>query len=72
MVAYEYCRRVTWRASKTFYWGSSFLPQSKRRAIWAIYAFCRTVDDIVDETVKLTPAEGHLSGSVAPRKALDS
>lgn len=72
MVAYEYCRRVTRRASKTFYWGSSFLPQPKRRAIWAIYAFCRTVDDIVDEALKLTPAKGHLSGSVAPRKALDN
>ena len=72
MEAYEYCRRVTQRASKTFYWGSSFLPQPKRRAIWAIYAFCRTVDDIVDEAVKLTPAKGHLSGSIAPRKALDA
>jgi len=72
MEAYEYCRRVTQRASKTFYWGSSFLPQPKRRAIWAIYAFCRTVDDIVDEADKLTPAKGHLSGSIAPRKALDA
>ena len=49
--AYDYCRRVTRRASKTFYWGSMFLPPSKRRAIWAVYAFCRVVDDIVDEAI---------------------
>ncbi len=57
--AYDYCRRITQRASKTFYWGSVFLPQPKRRAIWAVYAFCRVVDDIVDEAIEveqLTPA----------------
>ena len=47
--AYDYCRRVVQRASKTFYWGSLFLPPPKRRAIWAVYAFCRVVDDIVIE-----------------------
>ncbi len=37
-VAYEYCRQVTRQASKTFYWGSAFLPPAKRRVVWAIYA----------------------------------
>ncbi len=70
--AYEYCRQVTRRASKTFYWGSAFLPFVKRRAIWAIYALCRVVDDIVDEgydPIALRP--GHLSGADTPGKALD-
>ncbi|GAC1394019.1 MAG: phytoene/squalene synthase family protein [Ktedonobacteraceae bacterium] len=72
MEAYDYCRRVTQRASKTFYWGSVFLPQPKRRAVWAIYALCRIVDDIVDEEMHPdTPQVGHLSGSSTPKRELD-
>jgi phytoene synthase len=52
--AYEYCRQVTRRASKTFYWSSLFLPRHKRMAAWAIYAFCRSVDDIADTPEKDT------------------
>jgi phytoene synthase len=69
--AYDYCRRVTQQASKTFYWGSMFLPPPKRRAIWAVYAFCRVVDDVVDEALdpqKQRP--GHLTGSNSPEAAL--
>lgn len=70
--AYEYCRQVTRHASKTFYWGSAFLPAEKRRAIWAIYALCRVVDDIVDEGYDPTsPRPGHLSGADDPLQALD-
>ncbi|GLV58806.1 phytoene desaturase [Dictyobacter sp. S3.2.2.5] len=69
--AYEYCRQLTQRASKTFYWGSLFLPQPKRQAVWAIYAFCRMVDDIVDEEVEASPAMGHLRGMIAPDRAID-
>lgn len=46
--AYEVCRRITRRAAKTFYWGSLLLPRRKRLAAWALYAFCRTIDDSVD------------------------
>ncbi|HBE28348.1 MAG TPA: hypothetical protein DDW25_05595 [Ktedonobacter sp.] len=68
--AYDYCRRVTQRASKTFYWGSMFLPPAKREAIWAVYAFCRVVDDIVDEALDIwTPRRGHLVGSSTPIQA---
>lgn len=71
-VAYEYCRQVTRQASKTFYWGSTFLPPAKRRAVWAIYAFCRTVDDIVDEMADcISPRTGHLRGVDAPSQSLD-
>ncbi len=70
--AYDYCRRVTQRASKTFYWGSVFLPQPKRRAVWAVYALCRIVDDIVDEEMHPdTPQAGHLSGASDPKRELD-
>jgi len=72
MEAYDYCRRVTQRASKTFYWGSVFLPQPKRRAVWAVYALCRIVDDIVDEEMHPdTPQAGHLHGSSNPKRELD-
>lgn len=71
--AYNYCQQVARRASKTFYWGSMFLPPPKRSAIWAVYALCRVVDDIVDEAVAPdTPRVGHLSGAAHPLYELDA
>ena len=46
--AYEVCRRVTSTHAKTFYAASHFIPSNKRNACYAVYAFCRYVDDIVD------------------------
>jgi phytoene synthase len=46
--AYEYCREVSWKHAKTFYFATHFLPAPKRRAVHAVYALCRYVDDIVD------------------------
>ncbi len=56
--SYRACRELTKTASKTFYMASLFLGPEKRRAIWAIYAFCRTADDIVDRN---TPATERLA-----------
>lgn len=47
--AYNYCRQIAQQIARTFYYGSLFLPMEKRRATWALYAFCRTADDIADE-----------------------
>ncbi|MCM3610077.1 phytoene/squalene synthase family protein [Planococcus sp. MERTA32b] len=47
--AYRFCEEVIAANSKSFYKSFSMLPKEKRKAVWAIYAFCRTVDDIVDE-----------------------
>ena len=47
--AYDYCRRLTHRCGPHFSVGSRFLPTPKRNAIYAVYAFCRYADDIVDE-----------------------
>lgn len=47
--AYRYCRRLTHRCGPHFSVGFRFLPTSKRNAIYAVYAFCRYADDIVDE-----------------------
>jgi phytoene synthase len=46
--AYELSRRITRKGSKTFYFSTVFLPKEKRRAMWAIYCFCRFTDDMVD------------------------
>lgn len=48
--AYRLCARITAQHSRSFYMASSFLPRAKRQAIRAMYAFCRTVDDIVDDS----------------------
>lgn len=58
--AYSYCQQIIHHASKTFTWGSRLLPPQKRRAAWAIYAFCRVVDDIADETGDVATARAHL------------
>ncbi len=46
--AYELCRRITADYAKTFYLGTMLLPKEKRKAIWAIYAWCRRTDELVD------------------------
>ncbi len=46
--AYELCRQITAEYSKTFYLGTLLMPPAKRRAIWAIYVWCRRTDELVD------------------------
>jgi len=45
----EYCRAKTAAAGSSFSYAFLFLPPERRRAITALYAFCREVDDVVDE-----------------------
>ncbi len=65
--AYDTCRDVTRVASKTFYLASRFLSPRKRRAVWAVYAFCRTADDLVDSTA---PPGDRLAAIEALERAL--
>ena len=46
--AYESCRQETATWAKTFYLGTLLLPPEKRRAIWAIYVWCRRTDELMD------------------------
>ncbi len=46
--SYELCREITAKYSKTFYLGTMLMPEVKRRAIWAIYVWCRRTDELVD------------------------
>jgi phytoene synthase len=48
--AYEYCESVTRNHAKSFYFAAKFLPKHKQKAVFAVYAFCRHVDDEVDES----------------------
>ena len=45
----EYCQDKAAASGSSFYYSFLFLPKEKRRAITALYAFCREVDDVVDE-----------------------
>ena len=56
----RFCTALTKSSGSNFYYSFLFLPKERREAIYAVYAFCRDVDSIVDEPV---------SGS-DPRKTL--
>ena len=45
----QYCQDKAAKSGSSFYYSFRFLPPHKRRAITALYAFCREVDDVVDE-----------------------
>jgi 15-cis-phytoene synthase len=45
----EYCQQKAAQSGSSFYYSFMFLPPPRRRAITALYAFCREVDDVVDE-----------------------
>ena len=45
----EYCQEKTVQSGSSFYYSFLFLPPERRLAITALYAFCREVDDTVDE-----------------------
>ncbi len=45
----EYCQNKAAQSGSSFYYAFLFLPPERRRAITALYAFCREVDDVVDE-----------------------
>lgn len=47
--SYKYCRKIARSAARNFYYGFVLLPDAKRDALCALYAFMRGVDDISDE-----------------------
>ena len=46
----EYCQQKAAQSGSSFYYSFLFLPPERRRAITALYAFCREVDDVVDDS----------------------
>jgi len=57
----EYCRQKAARSGSSFYYSFLFLPPERRRAITALYAFCREVDDIADEVSDTDVARAKLA-----------
>ncbi len=62
--AYEICRKETQQWAKTFYLGTLLLPYKKRKAIWAIYVWCRRTDELMDSPEALKKSEDELSESL--------
>jgi 15-cis-phytoene synthase len=58
--AYELCRQVTAEYAKTFYLGTRLMSAEKRRAIWAIYVWCRRTDELVDGEQAATTTDATL------------
>ncbi|HEV3011533.1 MAG TPA: presqualene diphosphate synthase HpnD [Burkholderiales bacterium] len=57
----EYCQQKAAASGSSFYYSFLFLPAERRRAITALYAFCREVDDVVDETSEMEIAAAKLA-----------
>ena len=47
--SYARCRELNKRYGTTYYWSTKVLPRVKQHHVWALYAFCRYADDIVDD-----------------------
>ncbi len=67
--AAAYCGKVTAKSKSNFYYAFFFLPRDQREALEAIYAYCRLVDDVVDEEA---PVEKKLAGIAHWRRELDA
>lgn len=46
--SFEHCHQITRRRARNFYYGLKLLPEPKRSAMYAIYAFMRACDDLAD------------------------
>ena len=65
--AYQYCEQVTTAQARNFSYGIKLLPPAKRRALSAVYAFARRIDDIGDGTL---PAADKLTALAQAREAV--
>lgn len=57
----QYCQDKAAASGSSFYYSFLFLPEERRRAITALYAFCREVDDVVDEVSEIEAARMKLA-----------
>jgi phytoene synthase len=66
--AYRHCESITRHSARNFYYGIALLPHDKRRALCALYAMARRIDDIGDD---LGPIPARLAALGAVRQDLD-
>ncbi|RTL48675.1 MAG: squalene synthase HpnD [Rhodocyclaceae bacterium] len=57
----DYCQQKSAASGSSFYYSFLFLPPERRQAIMALYAFCREVDDVVDECSDTAMARAKLA-----------
>lgn len=57
----EYCQQKTASSGSSFYYSFLFLPPAQRQAITALYAYCRQIDDVVDECSDASVASAKLN-----------
>ena len=57
----DYCQEKAAASGSSFYYSFLFLPKPQREAITALYAFCREVDDVVDECSEIALARTKLA-----------
>lgn len=67
--AAAYCAKLTQKSQSNFYYAFLFLPRERREALEAVYAYCRLVDDVVDEEATV---EAKLAGIEKWRRELDA
>ena len=68
-LAYSHCQRVTRQNARNFYYTFRPMPYAKRRAMYAVYAYCRLCDDIADGEL---PLEAKYRGFEEVRRNLQS
>lgn len=66
----QYCQEKAAQSGSSFYYSFLFLPPERRRAITALYAWCREVDDVVDETHDTSLAQQQMAWWHAELKRL--
>ncbi len=59
--SHAYCHAQTRRHARSFYFASVALPREKKRAAFAVYAFCRYADDLVDRATSPAKAQAALA-----------
>ena len=61
--AYAQCEQITWEQARNFAYGIRLLPQDKRRALAAVYAFARRIDDIGDGDLPVAEKSAQLEAA---------
>ncbi len=68
--AYAACERITWEQARNFAYGIRLLPPPKRRALAAVYAFARRIDDIGDGDLPAADKTARLEAARVQVRAL--
>src|SRR4051795_7887912 len=71
-MAFRASRAICRQQAKSFYFASFFLPKHKRNAAYAVYAFCRMIDDAIDQDDASIETTGSSSSSCGTCGGIDS